>query len=392
MKFRYRLARAATLGALVFSGGVIAAQLKENTADIQQVVNIPGMAIAINSGGSGCNAARHEKWEPAQGGCSNIEWVKNTARVVSVTASPPSILANNIDASTLVATVKDGDGYLVGPGIPTSWWTTNGWLSGTSTVTNASGQTAVSLRGTVAGGATVTAAAVAGAASTSVWLNADPSTSRVVSLSPSPATVPADGTASALYATVRDAYNNVLPAGQPVYWAQTLNSLNTGLSYTDGGGVAVATIAGATPGVATIYARTAVSANAATNVTFTSVAPILPEVDGFTVVSRYFKKSYPGTVVIDNTYGAWSLTESTFSWSVRGAVRYVLTSGIFNTVYYSGTGNSVKIGDMNGVPVDYYGGDDIWVLKACSGPDESSCTKRSVQFPTQIVSSESQSG
>jgi adhesin/invasin len=270
-----RLARSATFGAILlsFSGAVLAVQLKENSADIQQIVNIPGMAIAINPGGVGCNPAKHEKWEPTENGCSNIDWVKQTARVLSVIASPPSILANNIAASTLTATVVDGDGNLVRAGIPTSWWTSNGWLSATSTVTNTSGQTAVALRGTVAGVATVTAAAAAGSASTNVTLLPDASTSRVISLTPSPASVPANGTAAGLYAAVRDAYNNILPAGQPVYWGTTLNGLNTGLSYTDGNGTAIATIAGVTPGVATIYARTAVSANAATNVTFTSVGP-----------------------------------------------------------------------------------------------------------------------
>lgn len=270
-----RLARSAALGALLlsFSSAVFTAQLKENSADIQQIVNIPGMMVAINPGGVGCSAAKNEKWEPTANGCSNNEALKLTARVVSVTTSPASIIANNISTSTLLATVKYSDGALVSAGIPTSWSTSSGTLSSTSTVTNASGQTSVTLRGTVAGVAKVTATAVAGSASANVDLLADPSTSRVISLTPTPASVPVNGAGAQLFAVVRDAYNNILPAGQPVYWTTTLNGLNTGVSNTDAGGTAVASIAGATAGVATINARTAVSANASTNVTFTSVAP-----------------------------------------------------------------------------------------------------------------------
>lgn len=282
MNIRHRLARAISYGALLlsFSGAVLAAQLKENSADIQQVVNIPGMTININPGGVGCNVVRHEKWEPTQNGCSNIEWVKQTARVVSVTANPTSILANNIQTSTLTATLQDGDGYLVGFGIPTNWWTSNGLLSSSSTITDASGRTSVTLRGTVAGLSTVTASAAAGAASANVWLLADPSTSRVVTLSPTAWSAPADWTQIGLYATVRDAYNNILPAGQAVYWAATLGGLGAGLSYTDGSGVAYSTIASGSAGGSTIYARTAVSANAATGVTFVATAPTITSISG----------------------------------------------------------------------------------------------------------------
>ncbi|MFA4834656.1 MAG: Ig-like domain-containing protein [Dehalococcoidia bacterium] len=281
MKIRRKLVRAATFGAflLSFSGAVFAAPLKENSADIQQVIDVPGMAIVINAGGSGCNKGRHEVWEPTQNGCSNIEWVKKTARVVSLTASPPTIVANNSATSTLLATLKDGDGYLVGPGIPTSWGTTRGSLSRTSTVTNSSGQTSVTLRGTAAGVGTVTAAAVNGSASTNVTLTADPSTSRVISLAAGAASAPSNWTAIGLYATVRDAYNNILPAGQAVLWAATLGTLNTGTSYTDESGVAYASIASGTPGESSVFAKTTVSDNATTGIDFTNPGPTITSIN-----------------------------------------------------------------------------------------------------------------
>jgi adhesin/invasin len=234
------------------------------------------MAIAINAGGSGCNLARHEKWEPTENGCSNIEWVKATARVVSLTASPDTILANNLSTSTLRATVVDGDGYLVPPGIPTYWGTTNGSLSSYVTVTGGGGQTSITLRGTVAGWASVTAAAAAGAAGANVSLVPDPSTYSVVSLTPTAWSAPANGTPIGFYATMRDAYNNVPTPGQPTYWGATLGSLSTGVSYTDGNGVAYATVASSSPGGSTIYARSAVSGNTAVGVNFDALAPTAP--------------------------------------------------------------------------------------------------------------------
>jgi hypothetical protein len=381
MNIRHRLAKAISYGGLLlsFSGALFAAQLKENSADIQQVINIPGMAININPGGVGCNVVRHEKWEPTQNGCSNIEWVKQTARVISVTASPPSILANNIAASTLTATLVDGDGYLVGFGIPTSWGTSNGWLSTTSTVTDASGKTSVALRGTVAGLATVTAAAVAGAAAANVTLVPDASTSRVVTLAPSPWTVPANWTPAALYATVRDAYNNILPAGQAVYWAATLGSLNTGVSYTDGNGIAVATIASGSAGDSTIYARTAVSNNATTGVNF-SVSNPAPTIQSFTEDSEYANKRIPNRLFWDSqgvgidggiSYGSYH--SNIFRWSAINATSYeLLDSG--GNVMYAGPATSV---DINNRSVKILGSDGyniVWTLRAYNGGQVSTAT------------------
>lgn len=385
MNIRHRLARATSYGALLlsFSGAVFAAQLKENSADIQQIINIPGMAININPGGVGCNVVRHEKWEPTQNGCSNIEWVKQTARVISVTASPPSILANNIAASTLTATLVDGDGYLVGFGIPTSWGTSNGWLSSASTVTDASGKTAVALRGTVAGLATVTAAAVAGASAANVSLVPDASTSRVVTLTPSPASVPANGTAAALYATVRDAYNNILPAGQPVYWSTTLNSLNTGLSYTDAAGTAIASIAGATPGTAAIYARTAVSANAATNVTFTSVVTV-PTITSITATASNIydsagtasRVSWAGTNLTGATTYTIVVTDAGAGGYIDGPSVFYPTAG--STGWWLNTRGQMAATGTNEIPYAGRGPARV-TLTACNG---GSCSSASTTYDT----------
>lgn len=380
MKIRHRLARTAIFGALMLSvsGAVFAAQLKENSADIQQLVNVPGMAIVINPGGTGCNSGRHEVWEPTQNGCSNIEWVKKTARVVSLNASPPTIVANNIATSTLLATLKDGDGNLVGPGIPTSWGTTRGSLSSTSTVTNSSGQTSVTLRGTAAGVGTVTAAAVDGSARTNVTLTADPSTSRVVTLSPSPTSVPANWTPADLYATVRDAYNNILPAGQAVYWAATLGSLNTNVSYTDVNGLAVATIASGSAGNSTITARTAVSNNATTSINFTASNPT-PTILSFTQSGQYANKMIPNQLSFDHGMGGTDLVpimfgafwSNQFNWSAINATKYELVDQ-GGKIIYSGPATSFNPRLLSlktqTLQVNYV----TWTLRAYNGPNMTS--------------------
>lgn len=371
MKIRHRLGRGAQIGALLlcFSGGVLAAQLKENSADILQAINVPGMSIDINPGNPGCDVAKHEKWEPTENGCSNTEWAKKTARVVSVIATPPEIAANNVATSTLVATVKDTDGNLVGGGIPTTWSTTRGTLSSTSSVTNATGQSVVTLRGTVAGLASVTASAVAGSSSGNVSLLADASTSRVVSLTSNPSTVAADGTKASLFATVRDAYNNILPAGQAVYWSATLNTLSGGLSYTDAAGVATATIAGATTGVSTIFAKTTVSGNASTEVTFANSKPIINS------FSEYSDNRYMGgaSVLLVDGESLRYVGNNIFSWTASGADRYELIAPN-GKVWYQGSGTSYVLNQwMYFNQSDWYpGGARIegtftWTLRSYNG-------------------------
>lgn len=380
MNNRQRLAKAISYGGLLlsFSGALFAAQLKENSADIQQVVNIPEMNIKINLGGAGCDVVRHEKWEPTQNGCSNTEWVKKTARVLSVTASPPSILANNSETSTLTATLVDGDGYLVGFGIPATWGTSNGQLSNTSTVTDASGKTSVALRGTVAGWATVTASAVGGAASANVTLLPDASTSRVVTLTPSPSSAPADLTPISLYATVRDAYNNILPAGQSVYWAATLGSLNTGVSYTDAKGVAIATIASSSAGDATIYAKTNVSNNATTRVNFSESNPT-PTILSFSQSGEYANKMVPNQISFDRSMGAsnpgpvmrGAFWNNQFNWSAINAKTYELVDH-GGQIMYSGPAtsfNPIRRAVLTNMDSCRY---VTWVLRAYNGPNMTS--------------------
>lgn len=253
--------------------GLFAAPLKENTADIQQVVNVPGMAITINPGGRGC--VGNEVWEPTENGCSDIAYQRNTSRVVRVT---PDTSWLNIgaapDATQVTAEVRTADGKLSKAGIPVSWGTTKGQLSTTNTVTNGNGLTHLtisSVEQTRGGAGTITASAKAGGANSPINFS---TTARVVSLTPSPASVIADGTTSSqLLATLQYANGNPVGAGEPVRWSTNLGTIFAADSATNGNSQAFARIASSVQGYASPAAHTLGYMTTGVNFTTPSIAP-----------------------------------------------------------------------------------------------------------------------
>lgn len=205
-------------------------------------------------------------------------------------------------------------------------------------------------------------------------------TASVVQVVPSPASVPAGG-ASTLSGYVRDGLGRPVPSGILVQWATSFGSISAGASYTNAAGIASAVVSSAAAGTATVYAKTTVSGNAVSNVSFTSTNPI---VEGFNVSCRAVKKTYAGKVCVDTSYGLNQYVSSTFSWSVKGAVRYTLEND--GRVFYSGADNSFTINGYDDTGVS------VWTLKAYSGPDESGVTTISVDFPYQAISNEAQTG
>lgn len=155
MSIRHWLFSAVLLGtsASSLSLAVNAKDLTPNSADLQYSVNVPPMQISINQGGGGCVGV--ETWDPTAGKCTETEYIRTTAMVVSVTASPPSILADGAQTSTLTATVRDGKNRTVPAGIPVSWNTSLNSLSAVSSITNANGQTTVLTWGGTVGTSTV---------------------------------------------------------------------------------------------------------------------------------------------------------------------------------------------------------------------------------------------
>jgi adhesin/invasin len=190
------------------------------------------------------------------------------------------------------------------------------------------------LRGTVATTATVTATAVAGSAQANVVLVGDPSTARVVSVSASPTSVPADGTASTLVATVRDAYGNNVGANVGVSWGANGGSLSATSTVTNvNGQVAVAwsnTVAGA-------YTATAYAAAGSSSAVVTFVATT-PVVSSFAISSS----SGPNTLLIDS--GTFYYVEGVLTWSAVNATRYeIVENWPGGRVIYSGTGTSMNL-------------------------------------------------
>jgi hypothetical protein len=171
--------------------------------------------------------------------------------------------------------VRDAYNNLLPAGQSVTFSTNLGTLSATTVTTDASGFASVTLRGTVAGTATVSAKANTGTAKyATVALVADASTATVFGLSASPSSIVADGSAaSTLTATVRDANSNLLPAGQVVYFNTNLGALSASSSSTDGNGSASVTLSGTAAGTATVTATTAAGRSGSVAVTLTSAAP-----------------------------------------------------------------------------------------------------------------------
>ena len=192
-----------------------------------------------------------------------------SSRVVGITASPTTIVADGAQASTLVATVEDAQGNPVGAGVTVTWSTTGGSLSASSSVTDASGKATVQLTSTQAGAVTVTGAAVGGSSTAGITVIPDASTARVVGLTATPAIVAANGSASSvLVATVEDAHGNPMSAGVSISWTATLGSLSASSSMTDTSGKATVQLTSTKAGGSSVTAS-AVAGSSDAQVTFT---------------------------------------------------------------------------------------------------------------------------
>jgi len=202
-------------------------------------------------------------------GSADVAFVAGDAASVSVVANPTSIVANGSSTSALTATVKDASGNPV-PGATVTWTTSAGSITAAST-TDASGvATATLTSSTTAGTATVTAKAGTAQGTASVTFTVGPAAS--VSVSANPTSIPANGSStSALTATVRDAYGNLVP-GTVVTWTTSAGTV-VASSTTNASGVATSTLTSSTTaGTATVTAK-AGTAQGTASVTFTATGP-----------------------------------------------------------------------------------------------------------------------
>jgi len=183
-----------------------------------------------------------------------------------LTVDKTTVIANNTDAATYSAIVKDANGNVV-PNISVNWSTDHGNLSAASSATDTNGRATIRLIGTLVGAAQVTAAVNAGAAVNAPAVNfiADSGSGNIGSgdLTVDKTTVIANNTDAATYsAIVKDANGNLVP-NISVSWGTDRGNLSAPSSNTDTNGLATIRLTGTTAG--TVQVTAAVNAGAAVN-------------------------------------------------------------------------------------------------------------------------------
>ena len=284
MKLVQGTARAIAISALWLCMGswAGAVQLKENSAEIVQDIKIPGMAVTIKRGNeTGCNTANHEKWEATEGGCSNIEYMRDNAHVISIASAEYRLSIGVIESTTLTANVRTKDGNPVGAGVPVTWSASLGNLSAYTSVTNAASQAVVSLstpKGTPKGLSTITAKAKGGGASIQVVVA---NSAKISSLTANPASALADGSSFiTLQATMTYENGQSVGAGEELSWGTGIGNYTFTETKTNANGQALAYLVSTTPGTAFASAIRDVATLA--TVSFTSPIPVAPIITSVT--------------------------------------------------------------------------------------------------------------
>ena len=174
-----------------------------------------------------------------------------------LTVDKTSVIANDTDEAEYTAIVKDGNGNVV-PNLPVAWATDRGTLSGTTSTTDANGVAKISLKGTQAGAARVTAQVNATPTNAPVVTFVADSSSAVIGsgdVTVDKTTIVADNAEVATFsAIVKDAHGNVVP-NVTVTWATSFGTISGTSSTTNANGVATITLRGTLVGTAQVTAR-----------------------------------------------------------------------------------------------------------------------------------------
>ena len=350
MNLRRSALRALVVGVLACSVVSMshAAELKENSADIRQDITIPGMAVTIKrpGGETGCNTANHEKWDTTEGKCSNTEYMKENAQVVSIASADYRLSIGVNESTTLTANVRTKDGQLVGAGVPVTWSTSKGYLSAGSSITNAASQATVTLttpKGTATGLTTIAATAKGGGTSIVVVVA---NSASITDLTASPPTALADGSSAiTLIATVTYFDNGKsVGAGEGLSWDTKIGKYTYAETVTNPNGQAVAYLVSTEPG--TNFASAIKNVSKLKQVTFTSPAPVAPVI---TAVSS-----------TDQIGGDLYKVAARVSWSgenLSSTTTYKITVNIHPYCYFGGFDTSVKSVDLYPAP-----GSSTWVI------------------------------
>ncbi|MCD4845803.1 MAG: hypothetical protein K8R25_15085, partial [Methanosarcinales archaeon] len=199
---------------------------------------------------------------------SSFTLAAGSAATITVTANPSPIVANDIQLSTITATVKDAYGNNVTDGTIISFQTnrTNDTLSAiTDTTTN--GVASITVRGNKTGVSNITASKGSASGSYYITMIAGPSASITVSANPS-SIVANDTQLSTITSTVEDAYGNKVEDGTIINFQTNRTNNDTLSAFTDTttNGVASITVKGNKAGVSKITASNG-SASDSVNVT-----------------------------------------------------------------------------------------------------------------------------
>ena len=197
------------------------------------------------------------------------------ATLSSITASPNSIVANNVATSTLTITALDGySNTLASANVTLSSNAVGDTFSGAAGTTSPAGTYTTTITATKSGARTLTALVGTASLTTLLVGTAGSPNSAYTTLAISPNGLVADGASTATFtATVKDLYNNVVPA-----YAVSLSSSNgndviaSPSGSTDGNGRYVTTMT-ATKAETKTIAVTAGAASASATVAFTAGSP-----------------------------------------------------------------------------------------------------------------------
>lgn len=283
----------------------------------------------------------------------------NTAKVVTMTSTATTLLADGVSFVTIDAVLQDENGNVVPVNTPVTWSTTNGQLSALSTVTDANGHTSVTFKTNVAGNITITANAVKGNKTVTITATPNTSTARVTAISSSVASVVANNTStSVISATVLDVNGNPVPANTPVGWSTTLGTLSSAITYTDINGNTSVTLKSSIIGSAVVTAN-ASQGSMDTSVVFTVdsstftptnlTAPITTATaDGIDVISFGVDvqdangNKAPANTLVSWTTSLGTLGAATSLTDANGHAVMTLTSniaGTANVIISSGIGS-----------------------------------------------------
>lgn len=244
------------------------------------------------------------------------------------------------------------------PNFSVSWITTHGTISGATSNTDASGHAVITLKGTLMGQAQVAASANGGAVNaTPVDLIADLATAQVTVVTSSVTKMTGTGVESSIQtATVKDAYGNILPAGQTVNWSTTIGNMSNATTQTDASGQTTSTLSGAMAsgaanGTATVTAAATAGSNTA-DVTIRTVA-IVGGKSFWTMISDHQTGVQATAQGFCATYGGGVLANEAdlapFVTAGGGAVfnSKTVSGEYLNNFYRFGDKWSSKSGDFN---------------------------------------------